>query len=105
MVAVYKAAVRTVQGFANASADGGQNVKAVFVQVAITTRRGQTVNRAAACFGHVREGVQREALEICFGDEVHNTANGIGSVNGRRAVFQDFDALKRSHRNLVHIDR
>ena len=39
---------------------------------------------------------QRElgAAEIFIGNVIHNASDGVGAVNGRGAVAQDFDALK-----------
>src|SRR6266699_948928 len=36
--------------------------------------------------------------------EVDNTGNGVGTVSGRRAIFQNFDALNGRKRNGIQID-
>src|SRR5690606_6938558 len=41
------------------------------------------------------------AFEVAAGDDVDHAGDGVGAVDGGRAVLQDFDALDGGHRHLA----
>ena len=43
------------------------------------------------------------AIEVLAGDDIDNTADGIRTVDGGRAVGQDFNALNRGQRDRVQV--
>ena len=81
------------------------DVPAVLVDITDTARRRAAVDGAAAQFGDVRESAEVQPLEIILQDEVDDAADGIGTVDGRRAVLEHFDALDGGHGDLVDVDR
>ena len=60
---------------------------------------------AIAMVGFAVIGTQLGALEIPAGDDVDDAGDGIGAVDRRRAILQDFDPFDQGQRNRGKIHR
>ena len=47
---------------------------------------------------------QPEALEVAVGDDIHNTTDRVGAINGGRAILQDLDTLDYIVGDRVEVD-
>ena len=81
------------------------DVITIFFQVAVAGQQGGAAVHAAARFGGIGGGRRFHAVVIGFQNEVDHAADGVGTVDGRRAVFQNFHARNGAHRNRVQVDR
>ncbi len=63
------------------------------------------VDVAAAFLGDIDEGRCLRALVIAAGDEVDDAADGVGAVDGRCTIAEDFDAFDRGERDGVQVHR
>ena len=91
---------RTVPAFA----DRRHDVEALLVELSVTNRSGNAVDRAVTLLGNVGEAGDVDSSEILFGDEVDHPADCIGAINCRSAVLEHFDTLNRRERDLVHVN-
>ena len=59
---------------------------------------GNLVAKAGVLIGE-EAGVEIEALEVVLGDEVHHAGDGVGTVQGGGAVFEDLHPLQHHRRH------
>ena len=65
--------------------------------------RVQVRRRAVDVFVQAVAGAQAEALEIRFEDVVHHPGHGVGAVDGRGAVLEDFQPVEAERRHHVGV--
>ena len=84
--------------------DRSHHVVAVFGKVTEARHHRGADDVAATLFGGVGNALHRDAGEVTTQDEVDHTADGVGAIQRRRAVFQHFNAVHCRQRNRVEID-
>src|SRR5690606_12977876 len=101
--AVGEVAVDAAQDPVLLGAQRAPHVPAIGVEVAEPAEHARPVDIAAPVLGDVGAGGRRQALELAAGDEVDHAADGVGAVDGGRAVAQHLDAVDRGERNRVQV--
>ncbi len=101
---VDEVALVAAQGLVLAGRGGQQDVEALGIEVAETGGHFVALDIATARFGHIGKGACFQALVVFLDDEVDHAADGVGTVDGGRAILEYFDALDCRERNRVKVD-
>ena len=99
-----EAALQTTNVFGLLGVNKTEDVKTVFVQATSTKANVHATAFAAFFLRLVVANSDGAAGEVVLGDEVNHTADSVGTVQGRRAIAQNFDTLNRGQRNHVQVD-
>src|SRR5690606_22327369 len=82
-----------------------EHVPAVQIQAAATGQQVGAVDVRPARLRQVGEYRGFHALVVLAGDEVDDTADGVGAVHGRGAVAQHLDPVDRGERGRAEVHR
>ena len=80
-----------------------KDVVLVLVDVTEAGRNGAALLDAVAIAGAAIRCLQHHALEVFLQDDVDDAGDGIGAVDRRAAVLQDFDSFHRFERDHVQV--
>src|SRR6185437_659452 len=101
MGAVEKVALADLERFLPIDLGGECNIALVEIP---TCANGSRVLLAAPVFRRGDEKVHFSVIQPLFGDEVDHAGNSVGTIDGRRTVLDDFDALDNGPRNDVEVE-
>ena len=94
-------ALTAAQAIIGFKRDAAHHIKAIGGQIAETSGQRAAVFVAITVLRHVAKHRGFKALVVAPQNEVDHATDSIGAVNGRRAVFENLDAINCRHRDRI----
>jgi len=80
-------------------------MKTIGVRYAGAAHQGESPNGTSALFRALRVNADLGIALLTLENHVHDPADRVRAVDGRRAVTQDFNPIHGRHRQGIEIDR